>query len=147
MIAYHQARRLALQGLACLDVQGEKALEMLDRFIADTRENLETVVYARQLMRDVFAARVELDELLSGQAQHWEVPRMAMVDRNILRLVAYEMTRTPLPATVAIDEAMKLATEFSSAQSARFINGVLDAVAKKVKDPGASGQEPEKSSL
>jgi len=143
---HHRARRLALQGLCSLDVQGPRALDLVWAFFADSRERAETVAEARQILEQTFARRDEIDAVLSGQSRHWRIDRMAMVDRNILRLAVWEMLAGRAPKAVAIDEAIRLAKEFASAESARFINGVLDAAAQRIEenlggDP-ADAQEP-----
>jgi len=131
---HHRARRLALQGLCCLDVQGAAALPAAAEFIAQSRENPETVAEAQAMMRAAFDARDACDRLLAGQSRHWDVGRMALVDRNILRLALSELLAGTTPRKVAITEALRLAKEFSTAESARFINGVLDAAARRVQD-------------
>ncbi len=71
-----------------------------------------------------------LDALITRRSEHWKLERMPIVDRNILRLAAYELLRTETPAAVVIDEAIELARRFSGDESARFVNGVLDAMRK-----------------
>ena len=114
----HRARRLALQGLCCLDVQGEHVMDLLEEFLRDSREQPRAIAAA--------------DELLARHARHWELPRLALVDRNILRLAAHEMRSGAAPPKVVITEAIRLAREFSTAESPRFVNGVLDAVAREI---------------
>jgi N utilization substance protein B len=135
----HRARRLALQTLCCLDVQGEKVLDLLDEFISDSSESLETVVAARELLRAAWEGKVQSDKLLARHAHRWDLHRLALVDRGILRLAVHEL-RSGLPPRIVIDEAIKLAQEFSSGESPRFINGVLDAVARELS--GQPRQEP-----
>jgi len=129
---HHRARRLALQGLCCLDVQGARAMPTAAEFVAQSRENPETVAEALAMMRAAFDAQDACDALLAGESQHWDVQRMALVDRNILRLALSELLTGRTPRKVAITEAIRLAQEFSTAESARFINGVLDAAARRV---------------
>ncbi len=71
-----------------------------------------------------------LDAQIARRSANWKLERMPMVDRNILRLAAYEMLRTETPAPVVIDQAIELARRFSGEESARFVNGVLDAMRK-----------------
>ncbi len=132
----HRARRLALQALCCLDVQGERAREMIDEFIQDSRESAKTRTAARKLFTETFAVCGEIDALLTRHARHWELSRLALVDRNILRLATYELRGPKTPFKVVISEALRLAQEFSAAESPRFINGVLDAIAREI-----AGQE------
>ena len=74
----------------------------------------------------------EIDQKISDKAEHWKLDRMPAVDRNILRLAVYEMTRSVTPPAVIIDEALELARQFSGDESVSFINGVLDAVHKEL---------------
>ena len=132
MIQPHRARRLALQGLCCLDVQGEQAMPLVEHFIDDSRENPDVIADARSLLGKTFARRDECDKLLARHARHWQLTRLAMVDRNILRLGTYELLSASAPPKVVISEAIRLAREFSMAESPRFVNGILDAVAKEI---------------
>ncbi len=128
----HRARRLALQGLCCLDVQGEKVADLVDEFLSQSKDDPATVASAREVMAAAVADRDECDKLLTQHASRWDLPRLAMVDRNILRLAISELRACATPMRVIITEAIKLAQEFSTAESPRFINGVLDAVAKEI---------------
>lgn len=142
MTSRHRARRLALQGLCCLDAQGAKGAPLVHEFIADSKELPETLQTARGLLDEAYADRQACDGLLARHARHWDLSRLAMVDRNILRLAAHELRFDKAPPKVVITEAMRLAREFSSAESPRFINGVLDAVAREVRQQAdAAGQE------
>ena len=123
---------MTLQGLCCLDVQGERAVQLIEEFIGDSKEPEETLSAARGMVRDALAGRDESDRLLCRHAQHWELGRLAMVDRNILRLAVSELRSTQTPPKVVIDEALRLAQEFSTVESPRFINGVLDAVMREL---------------
>ncbi len=129
-VDYHRVRRLALQGLCSLDVQGEKAVDLVLQFIDESRENEEILAQARHWLLCAYHERDEADALLVSQAQHWNVARMALVDRNILRLAVWELRTQNTPKSVIINEAIQIAKEFASAESPRFINGVLDAVAR-----------------
>ncbi len=128
----HRARRLALQVLCCLDVQGPHGRELIDRFIDESREDQQTLRQARELIDQTLQDREHGDAILITYARNWELSRLALVDRNILRLAVAEMGCGRTPHKVVIAEALKLAQEFSTAESPRFVNGVLDAVAKGV---------------
>jgi len=134
----HRARRLALQGLCCLDVQGAKAANLVDLFLEDSRESSETIAAARSLLARALAGQPDIDTILARHARHWDLPRLALVDRNILRLASCELQTGLTPLRIVISEALKLAHEFSTAESPRFINGVLDAVAREI----AKGKKP-----
>ena len=139
-----RARRLALQGLCCLDTQGGKVLDLIDDFVADSNEGDEINDTARDLLRHAWAQHEIYDGILKRHARNWELTRLALVDRNILRLATHELYETPTPFRVVISEAMALAREFSTAESPRFINGILDAIAREIHadtEPEARPQE------
>lgn len=118
--------------MCCLDVQGAKVNDLVHAFIDDSRESPSTTAAAHELLDAVWADRDACDLLLAKHARHWELSRLAMVDRNILRLATHELRVAAAPLRVVITEALKLAQELSSAESPRFVNGVLDAVAKEI---------------
>jgi len=90
--------------------------------------------FALQLAAGTVSALSEIDDLLAANAINWKISRMAAVDRNVLRLGIYELTRTDTPVSVILDEAIQLARRFGAESSPGFVNGVLDAVAKQVRE-------------
>ena len=86
--------------------------------------------FMEQLLYGTFQEQEFLDALITRRSENWKLERMPVVDRNLLRLAAYELLRTETPAAVVIDEAIELARRFSGDDSARFVNGVLDAMRK-----------------
>jgi len=84
--------------------------------------------FMEQLAEGTIENLPEIDKLIAGKAQHWTIERMPVVDRNILRLAVFELTKSLSPPAVIIDEALELARRFSGEESVSFINGVLDAV-------------------
>jgi N utilization substance protein B len=129
-----RSRRLALQGLCCLDAQGDDAMDLAEGFIDDSKDDLDTRSRAKDLLRRTWGQREMIDQTLTRHARNWSLGRLAMVDRNILRLAVYEMFETDVPYKVAISEAMALAGDFSTAESPRFVNGILDAVAREIRE-------------
>jgi len=107
-------------------------MELVVAFVGESREREQTIDQARRMLEGAFTRREEADRLLAGESEHWEVARMALVDRNILRLAVWELLVGQVPRKVVIDEALRLAKEFASAESSKFINGVLDAAAKRL---------------
>jgi N utilization substance protein B len=83
------------------------------------------------LVRGAVAKAQELDRRIEAKSANWRLDRMPSVDRNILRLAVYEMTETDSPAPIVIDEALELARQFSTDDSASFVNGVLDAIRRE----------------
>ena len=119
-------------------------MESVHEFINDSREPERTLQTARKLLNETHADLAACDEILARHARKWDLARLALVDRNILRLAACELRFENAPPKVVITEAIRLAREFSTAESPRFVNGVLDAVARDVReagDPGDAGGE------
>ena len=96
--------------------------------------------FMEELVHGTIHARAEIDQRIAGHSEHWRLDRMAVVDRNILRLAVFEMTSIGTPAAVVIDEALELARRFSSDESGAFINGVLDAVRRGLPTELAGGK-------
>ena len=89
--------------------------------------------FARELVSGVTEHRAKLDQLVGAHSTRWRIDRMAAVDRNILRLAAYETVYTDTPAAVVIDQAVDLASRFGGERSSGFVNGILDALARRVR--------------
>jgi len=117
-------------------------LEGVEHFIRDSREEPGVATDARKLLADTLEELESLDRLLARHARHWELGRLALVDRNILRLAAHELLTGQTPVKVVITEALRLAKEFSMAESPRFVNGVLDAVAREIQKDTAREDRP-----
>jgi len=123
-----EARRCALDILFQADIRGESATDAMADWIADDREVPE---FARELVLGVSTHLPELDKLIGDYAEDWTVERMAVVDRNILRLAVYELLhRDDVPPSAAISEAVVAAKELSTEDSGRFVNGILGRVAR-----------------
>ena len=123
-----EARRSALDILFQADIRGESATDAMADWIADEREVPE---FARELVLGVSTHLQELDKLIGDYAEDWTVERMAVVDRNILRLAVYELLhRDDVPPSAAISEAVVAAKELSTEDSGRFVNGILGRVAR-----------------
>ena len=128
----YASRQAALQVLFALDLApaGGSVDEVFER-VSDNFDLPEGArAFAKQLVCGVIGEREAIDATLASLAHNWRLPRMAVVDRNVLRLGAYEILHTDTPAAVAIDQAVALARRFGAEGSAGFVNGVLDAVAR-----------------
>ena len=128
-----KARELALQLLYQLDVQGEDNPQPhLDDFWLRHTVDREARDFAESLVRGTKSHVAEIDELIARYAENWELDRMAVVDRNILRQAIYELRwASGVPPKVAINEALEVAKKFSTHESSRFINGILDRIHKE----------------
>lgn len=110
----------------------------VDEVFNDVAEHFEMPQAAQSFAKSLVVRVIEhgdvLDELVSSHSKNWRVERMAIVDRNILRLATFELVYTETPAAVILDEAVVLARRFGSDESPPFVNGVLDAVAREVRE-------------
>ena len=121
-------RRDAVFALYQHEVTGRPAQELLE---ADKP-------FSRELIAGVEANRADLDELISRHSKGWALDRIAPLERSILRVALYEaLHRDDIPVEVAIDEAVELAKEFCAAQAPGFVNGVLAAALRSVRENGA----------
>ena len=132
-----KAREVALQLLYQLDVQGENNPEShLPEFWARHPVDREVRDFAEVLIRGAKLHEPKIDELISQFAENWELDRMAVVDRNILRQGVFEILwMEDVPPKVAINEALEVAKKFSTHESSRFINGILDRIHKELRAP------------
>jgi N utilization substance protein B len=121
-----RAREVALQVLFQDDLNPGASPHAADAFLQGRLSSPELVDFARSLVSGVRRNRAELDALLARTADNWRLERMAATDRNILRMGTYEILYTETPDRVAINEAVELAKRFGTAQSAQFVNGILD---------------------
>ncbi len=126
-----KARECALQMLFAADVSHARVDELVRTYWAELGDaDVEPAAqeFATRLAAGTLAHLAELDERIRSRAEHWRISRMAVVDRNILRLAVYEFTHEPTPRTVAINEALEIARRFSTYEATQFINGILDAI-------------------
>jgi transcription antitermination protein NusB len=126
MGARTKARKLALDILYAAELRGRPPLELLEQQGRPNTDELSARDHAVRLIEGVQAHRERIDELLSTYASGWTLDRMPAVDRNLLRLGAFELLWVDdVPDGVAISEAVTLATELSTDESPKFVNGLL----------------------
>jgi N utilization substance protein B len=130
-----RARENALQMLYMIDAQSERGDVAVDAALADFWTAAEGTAaaarsvrdYADLLARGVIEHRADLDARIEATSHHWRVDRMACVDRNVLRLAAYELVhRLDVPRRAVLNEAIDLAKQYGSEDSGAFVNGILD---------------------
>jgi N utilization substance protein B len=128
-----RARELAMQALYQLDVQGTVIIEDLDGFFAEFSTDDTVRKLAREWTRGTWDKKAVCDEQITSSIIKWQLSRLSMVDRSILRLAVFQLNFCPdIPAKVVINEAIELAKKYSTDKSSAFVNGVLDAVLKKI---------------
>ncbi len=128
-----RARELAIQALAQLDVQGDNFLSDVDFFINSSNFPDSSKKLARKLVDITWSNRQKCDEYIGKTVKHWQIQRIALIDRTILRLAIAELLYRPeVPMRVILDQAIELAKKYSTSESPQFINGILDAVVRKM---------------
>ena len=130
-----RARECALKILYCLDITKQDLTSCLSDFWQQNQEEAEVKDFANLLIKGTVENLERIDEKISKHAKNWEISRMAVVDRNILRLASYELLfLKDIPPKVSINEAVELAKRYSGEESSKFVNGILD----KIKDSAQS---------
>jgi len=116
-----------------IDLTGASPAEVFQDFWQGQTIADELRQFAEALVLGVHGRRAELDRWIAASAEHWRIERMAVVDRNVLRMAVQEMLQDPpVPVAVIIDEAIEVAKKFGSAESGAFINGVLDSIRRRL---------------
>lgn len=127
----HQSRELALQILFQIEfapqIEYAEFLEVFEQTFPQ-----DVIDYADLLINGVKSNLEEIDKAIQAVSSHWKISRMAIVDRNILRMAAFEMRfmQDPLKPNMAINEAVELAKKYGTSESSSFVNGLLDQLAK-----------------
>jgi len=130
-----RARELAMQGLYQLDVQGPDVLERLAEFFTENDPHSSVRNLASEWTKGTWENLALCDKLISASTIKWQLSRLSIVDKSILRLAVYQLKFChDIPPKVVINEAIELAKKFSTDKSPAFVNGVLDAVLKKIKN-------------
>ena len=128
-----RARSRALQALYAWDMRGDRDLERVaSRVWDDLAVGTAERAAATALIHEIATRRPELDRLLADVTENWRMERLGAIERSVLRLAAAELAAGETPPRVVLQEAIRLAERYGSAQSARFVNGVLDALARRM---------------
>ncbi|MFA6956645.1 MAG: transcription antitermination factor NusB [Thermoanaerobaculia bacterium] len=132
MGARRKARELALQMLFQHDIAGNDPSEIIETFedIQRVRPNIRE--FAIKVFRGTLEKQTDIDKILVEQTENWRIERMAVVDRNLIRMAIYEMLYLDdTPKLVILDEAIEIGKRFGTNKSSQFINGILDGVLKR----------------
>ena len=140
-----QAREIALQALYIVDTSNtpqEEAFKIVNR--REQPDDEKTLEFAQELVIGTMKERAALDKHIEQTAENWALSRMAAVDRNVLRMAAYELLhRLETPVNVVIDEAIEIVRKFSTEESTRFVNGILDKIKALRSNDHGRREEPE----
>lgn len=132
MGARRKARELALQMLYQHDVSGNAADTIISTFEDLQKSKPNTREFAVRVFKGTVENLAKIDDMIQVQAENWRISRMAVVDRNIIRMSIYEfLHEDDTPKLVIIDEAIEIAKKFGTQKSSQFINGILDGILKK----------------
>ena len=141
MAARHRSRKRALQVLFEWDMRGDPVDRAIDHYYEslyseEAEHQPKPDKFMEELARGTVANSKDIDKQIQAKAEHWRLERMPVVDRNILRLAIYEMLhREDIPPVVSINEAVDIAKKFSTEDSGKFVNGILDKVRGEILRP------------
>lgn len=126
-----QAREIALQILFQTEFTERISVQDFLSLFEETIDK-ETIHYAESLILGVRDSQAELNQKIQSVSSNWKIERMSLVDRNILRMATYEMVVAPvkIEAAIVINEAVEIARKYGTTESAAFVNGLLDTIAK-----------------
>jgi N utilization substance protein B len=132
MSARSKGRKRALDILYESDIKGVNPLWLVKERTTTTDE---IASFASELVEGYGAQAAKIDDLIDSHAKNWDLDRLASVDRNILRIAVFEIMHSEsrsVPTSVAIDEALELASTLSTDESPKYIHGILSAIAKEI---------------
>ena len=130
-----KSRELALQILYQINLTGDKLDNSLDNFWREHRTSPQIKQFALELVTGTMTNLDKIDQTISKCSENWQIERMAVVERNVLRIACYELLfMEDIPPKVSINEAINIAKKFATPQSGRFVNGILDKI-KRTKVP------------
>jgi len=128
-----RARELAMQALYQSEATGQTVEESFRLLQENFQANRKAVSYALDILTGIEGCRDEIDALISKHSRNWRLERMNNIDRNVLRVAAYELlNKEDVPPSVVINEAIEVATRYSDEDAPAFINGILDSMRKEL---------------
>ena len=134
-----RARELTMQALYQLDVQGPDVFATLADFFTESERSKGVRRLATEWTKGAWEHLQQCDQMIVDSTDNWGLDRLGPVDRSILRLAAYQLMFCPnIPPKVILNEAIEIAKKYSSDKSSAFVNGVLDAVLKKLESKGSA---------
>jgi N utilization substance protein B len=152
----HKAREAALQMLFAADLYKVEPVQLTEDYwneFGDTSVDSKTREFSDKLVHGALRELSTIDERIRTRAEHWRIERMAIVDRNVLRLAVYEFLFEDTPDTVVFNEALEIARRFSTFEATQFINGILDAIkhdlqtARDDNPPDSTAEKSQASSI
>ena len=124
-----RSRELAMQALFYMDINNSSSQEMIERFCENFSHPPKTRAFFLKLVNGVIATGPEIDALIERFSKNWQISRMSLVDRNVIRIAVYELLFClDIPSKVTINEALDISKKYSTPKSSSFINGILDHI-------------------
>ncbi len=131
-----KAREKSLQILFALEMNADAYADLINNFY-DDMEGENEIEFSRSLVRKVISNKEELDKFIKEKASNWELERIALIDRILLRMGIAEILYFPdIPPKVSINEMIEISKEYSTSKSGKFINGILDSILNDLKKSG-----------
>jgi len=132
MSTRHRAREFVLKSLYAFELGDQTELQIIETVIADSGLDEKTRTFAQRLFSLVVKNLAEIDVYIQQLAENWALERIAVVDKNVMRMAVCEVEHMPdIPVKVAVNEAIELAKKYSTMESASFVNGILDKVMQR----------------
>ncbi|TEU09176.1 MAG: transcription antitermination factor NusB [Candidatus Aminicenantes bacterium] len=141
-----KAREDTLRILFRLEFENRQIEKTLDQYWKSKKASEEIKEYSTWLVNGVISDQAKIDNIIQQVSEHWRISRMALVDRNILRMAVFELLyEENIAPAIVINEAIEIAKKYSGEEAATFVNGILDAVRKDLKDIKKSLEEKERA--
>ena len=139
-----KAREETLRILFRLEFENKKIEKTLDQYWESKKTSEEIKEYSTWLVNGIISDQAKIDNIIQQVSEHWRISRMALVDRNILRMAVFELLyEENIAPAIVINEAIEIAKKYSGDEAATFVNGILDAIRKDLKDIKKSLKEKE----
>ena len=139
-----KAREETLRILFRLEFENKQIEKTLNQYWKSKKASEEIKEYSTWLVNGVISDQAKIDNIIQQVSEHWRISRMALVDRNILRMAVFELLyEENIAPAIVINEAIEIAKKYSGDEAATFVNGILDAVRKDLKDIKKSLEEIE----
>jgi N utilization substance protein B len=139
-----KAREDTLRILFRLEFENKQIKKTLDQYWKSKKASEEIKEYSSWLVNGVISDQAKIDNIIQQVSEHWRISRMALIDRNILRMAVFELLyEENIAPAIVINEAIEIAKKYSGEEAATFVNGILDAVRKDLKNIKKSLEEKE----
>ncbi len=139
-----KARESTLQILFQLEFNDPQPEKVLNLFWESRRASKEIKDYSSWLVKGIISHKKKIDNIIQSVSEHWRISRMAVVDRNVLRIAVFELLfEENIASAIIINEAIEIAKKYSSMEAATFVNGILDAIRKEIDTLRTSLKEEE----